>query len=42
MVIIRREGSGVDGTFCPEGLLMFKGCRVKELEREGAGRGENL
>lgn len=37
MVIVRREGSRVDGTFCPESLLMFKGCGVKELEREGGG-----
>lgn len=39
MVIVRREGSRVDGTFCPESLLMFKGCGVKELEREGWGGG---
>lgn len=42
MVIVRREGSRVDGTFCPESLLMFKGCGVKELEREGGGGEERI
>ena len=35
VVIVGREGSRVDGTFCAESLLVFQGCGVKELEREG-------
>lgn len=37
MVIVGREGSRVDRTFCSESLLMFKTCGVKELERRGRG-----